>query len=152
MKADGVRQWTNTAEAVPTKDTIVEEDAALTQELKDAVITLKANTRSSLVSLECTSPKRNLFLLSNIEENLSKKARTMNNNEYLCSRCRTTTINNPVADAEEGSNIADAEKASNMSPNKFTEMTKTPVPDLVILDIFKAALTLSKTELSVNDI
>jgi hypothetical protein len=49
---DGVSQWLDTAQAVPMKDMIEEEHAIQAQELKYAIISLKANTRSSAVSLE----------------------------------------------------------------------------------------------------
>jgi hypothetical protein len=40
---------------VPTKDTIVEKHATKANELKEAIISFKANTRSGIESLECTS-------------------------------------------------------------------------------------------------
>jgi hypothetical protein len=50
LKADGVSQWLDTAQAVPTKNTIVAEHSTQANELRDAIMSSRANTRSIIAT------------------------------------------------------------------------------------------------------
>jgi hypothetical protein len=55
LKANGIGLWLDIAQAVLTKDTIVADHATQANELKDAIVSSRANTRSIIASLESTS-------------------------------------------------------------------------------------------------
>jgi hypothetical protein len=138
---DVVSQWLDTAQAVPTKETIVAEHATQANELKDAIMSSRANTRSIIAtSTDTINPdiavSSEMDLSSGIfgvPVHVSKKAKTVS------PEGKTKT----------------ASSTKHISPDDKKGYMKTknaPVSDLIIVDIFKTAFALSQTELSVNHI
>jgi hypothetical protein len=125
LKADGVGQWLNTAQAVPIKDTIVKRRATQANELKDAIVSSKAHTRSRISSLESIS-----IITPDIAASFAKQKRKLLSDTF---------------------GVHTSKRAKTVSRNG-KDFMKTAVSDLVIIDIFKTAFALSETELSVNHI
>jgi hypothetical protein len=115
-KADGVGQWLNTAQAVPTKDTIVKRRATQANELKDAIVSSKAHTRSRISSLESIS------ITPDIAASFAKQKRKLLSDTF---------------------GVHTSKRAKTVGPNG-KDFMKTAVSDLVIIDIFKTAFALSE--------
>jgi hypothetical protein len=128
LKANGVGQWLDIAKAVPTKDTIVKEHDTQANELKNAIMSSKANTRSRISSLESTITIT--IVTPDIAGSSTEQKRELPSDTF---------------------GVPASKKAKTVGPNG-KECMKAAVSDLAIIDIFKTAFALSETELSVSHI